>query len=55
VQGLYGNLHFAPNAMTTTAGGDGGNALGWLPGEASCRQKINQDWSVGFGALSYSA
>ena len=54
VQGLYGNLHFAPNAMTTTAGGDGGNALGWLPGGSLfVVQKINQDWSVGFGMLSY--
>ncbi len=54
VQGLYGNIHFAPNAGTTTTGGDGGNALGWLPGGSLFLvEKINQDWSVGFGVLSY--
>jgi long-chain fatty acid transport protein len=54
LQGLYGNLHFAPNASTTTTGGDGGNALGWLPGGSLfVVEKINQDWSVGFGVLSY--
>ena len=54
LQGLYGNLHFAPNAITTTTGGDGGNALGWLPGGSLfVVEKINQDWSVGFGVLSY--
>jgi long-chain fatty acid transport protein len=54
LQGLYGNLHFAPNAIKTTTGGDGGNALGWLPGGSLfVVEKINQDWSVGFGVLSY--
>jgi long-chain fatty acid transport protein len=54
LQGLYGNLRFAPNASTTTTGGDGGNSLGWLPGGSLfVVEKINQDWSVGFGMLSY--
>jgi long-chain fatty acid transport protein len=54
LQGLYGNLHFAPNATTSTTGGDGGNAVGWLPGgNLFVVEKINQDWSVGFGVLSY--
>jgi long-chain fatty acid transport protein len=54
VQALYGNLHFAPSASTNTTGGDGGNALGWLPGgNLFIVEKINQDWSVGFGVLSY--
>ena len=51
---LYGNLHFAPNASTTTTGSDGGNAVNWLPGGSLfVVEKINQDWSVGFGVLSY--
>ncbi|HET6488576.1 MAG TPA: OmpP1/FadL family transporter [Syntrophales bacterium] len=54
LQALYGNVHFAPNASTTTTGGDGGNAVNWLPGGSLfVVEKINQDWSVGFGVLSY--
>jgi long-chain fatty acid transport protein len=54
VQALYGNLNFSPNGSTTTTGSDGGNAIGWLPGgNLFVVEKINQDWSVGFGVLSY--
>ncbi len=54
VQALYANLEFSPNASTTVAGSDGGNAVGWLPGGSLfVVQKLNPDWSVGFGVLSY--
>jgi long-chain fatty acid transport protein len=54
LQALYGNLSFSPNGNTTTTGSDGGNAVGWLPGgNLFVVEKINQDWSVGFGVLSY--
>lgn len=32
LQALYADLGFAPNANTTTPGGDGGNPVGWFPG-----------------------
>jgi long-chain fatty acid transport protein len=54
LQALYGNLSFSPNGSTTTTGSSGGNAVGWLPGgNLFVVEKINQDWSVGFGVLSY--
>ena len=54
LQALYGNVEFSPNSTTTVAGSDGGVAVGWLPGgSAFIVQKLNQDWSVGFGVLSY--
>jgi long-chain fatty acid transport protein len=54
LQALYGSVQFAPNASTTTTGGDGGNAVGWLPGgSAFIVQKLNKDWSIGLGVLSY--
>lgn len=54
LQGLYANLAFSPNSSTTVAGSDGGNAVGWLPGGSLfVVQKLNPDWSVGFGVLSY--
>jgi len=54
LQALYGNVEFSPNSATTTSGGDGGVAVGWIPGgSAFIVQKLNQDWSVGFGVLSY--
>jgi len=54
LQALYANLEFSPNANTTVAGSDGGNAVGWLPGGSLfVVQKLNPDWSVGFGVLSY--
>jgi long-chain fatty acid transport protein len=54
LQALYGNIEFSPGAATTVVGGDGGVAVGWIPGgSAFIVQKLNPDWSVGFGVLSY--
>lgn len=54
LQALYGNIEFSPGAATNVAGGDGGVAVGWIPGgSAFIVQKLNPDWSVGFGVLSY--
>ena len=53
-QALYGNVKFSPNSSTNVTGDDGGNSVGWLPGGSLfVVQKINQDWSIGFGAFSY--
>ncbi len=55
-QALYAQLKFSPNSSTSVPGGgsDGGNAIGWVPaGSLFLVHKFNQDWSVGFGALSY--
>lgn len=32
MQALYARVGFTPNSATTTAGGDGGNPVGWFPG-----------------------
>jgi long-chain fatty acid transport protein len=54
MQALYGDLKFSPNGGTTVTGSDGGNAVGWIPGGSLFMvQKLNQDWSIGLGALSY--
>ena len=54
LQALYGDVRFSPNASTTVSGDDGGVAIGWMPsGSAFFVQKLNPDWSVGFGVLSY--
>ena len=54
LQALYGKVEFSPNSATTSSGGGGGNAVGWMPGgSAFIVQKLNQDWSIGFGILSY--
>jgi long-chain fatty acid transport protein len=54
LQGLYGNVKFSPNSATTVSGGDGGVAVGWLPGGSFfVVQKLDADWSIGFGSLSY--
>ena len=54
LQALYGKVEFSPNSATTVSGSDGGNAIGWMPGgSAFIVQKLNQDWSIGFGVLSY--
>jgi len=56
MQALYSSLKFSPNAATDVPGGgtDGGNGIGWVPGGSLfVVQKLNRDWSVGFGALSY--
>jgi len=54
LQALYGNVEFSPSSATTVAGSDGGVAVGWIPaGSLFVVQKLNPDWSVGFGVLSY--
>ena len=54
LQAMYGNVEFSPNSSTTVAGDDGGVAIGWIPGgSAFAVQKLNPDWRVGFGVLSY--
>jgi long-chain fatty acid transport protein len=54
MQALYGKVEFNPDANTTYSGSDGDNAVGWMPGGSLfVVQKINQDFSVGFGVLSY--
>ena len=47
-------MKFSPNSATTVTGSDGGVAVGWVPGGSLfVVQKLNQDWSIGFGSLSY--
>jgi len=54
MQALYGKVEFNPDANTTYSGSDGDNAVGWMPGGSLfVVQRINPDWSVGFGVLSY--
>jgi long-chain fatty acid transport protein len=55
LQALYGNVKFSPDSPpTTVAGDDGGVALGWSPGgSAFIVEKLNPDWSIGFGVLTY--
>ncbi len=54
LQALYGSVEFSPNPSTTNTGDDGGIAVGWLPGgSAFIVHKLDPDWSVGFGVLSY--
>jgi long-chain fatty acid transport protein len=54
LQALYGDVKFSPNSATTVTGSDGGVAVGWVPGGSLfVVQKLNQDWSIGFGSLSY--
>jgi len=54
LQALYGDLKFDANNNTTYTGSDGGNAVGWVSGGSLfVVQKIGQDFSIGFGVLSY--
>ncbi len=54
MQALYGDVKFDPNPATTVSGTDGGVAIGWMPGgSAFIVQKLNQDFSIGLGLLSY--
>ncbi|MBN1548570.1 MAG: transporter [Syntrophaceae bacterium] len=54
MQALYGNVEFDASGETTYVGGDGGNAVGWMPGGSFFfAQKINPKFSVGLGVLSY--
>ena len=56
LQALYGSVSFSPDGNTSARLGNngGGNAVGWLPGASGfITHRINEKWSVGFGALSY--
>jgi len=54
LQALYGDVKFSPNSATTVTGSDGGVAVGWVPGGSFfIVQKLDPDWSIGFGSLSY--
>jgi long-chain fatty acid transport protein len=54
MQALYGSVEFSPDSGSTVSGSDGGNAIEWVPGGSTfVSQKLNRDWSIGFGVLSY--
>ncbi len=53
-QATYGYVKCSPNSSTTFSGDDGGTSVGFQPRVILfVVQKINEHWSVGFGALSY--
>ena len=50
---LYGALEFDANAATTTSGGNGGNAVGFLPGASVFyTRQLSSRASFGFGVFS---
>ncbi|MEN6373908.1 MAG: OmpP1/FadL family transporter [Smithella sp.] len=54
MQVLYGDVKFSPDSATNTSGPDGGVAVGLVPGGSLfVTQKLNESWSIGFGAFSY--
>lgn len=56
VQALYGSVSFSPDANTSgrLGTGDGGNAIGWLPGGSLfVTVPLGEKWAVGLGSLSY--
>jgi long-chain fatty acid transport protein len=56
LQALYGSVSFSPDADTSAklGTGDGGNAIGWLPGTSLfVVVPLGERWRVGLGALSY--
>jgi len=55
LQGLYGSAKFSADAKTgPQTGGDGGNALGFLPGANFFYvHPLTEDLRVGFGTFSY--
>jgi long-chain fatty acid transport protein len=51
--GLYGDIHFTPNANTTVSGSDGGNAVGWLPnGGAFFAHQMSERFWFGLAVTS---
>lgn len=53
LQGLYGNIKFSPNADTTVSGGDGGVAVGFLPGgSAFYVNSFSENLKFGVGLYS---
>lgn len=56
LQALYGSVAFSPDADTSArlGTGDGGNAVGWLPGGSLfVVAPLGEKWRVGLGTLSY--
>jgi long-chain fatty acid transport protein len=56
VQALYGSVSFTPNGNTSRrlGTGDGGNAIGWLPGASLfVTVPIGERFRVGLGTFSY--
>jgi long-chain fatty acid transport protein len=56
VQALYADLSFSPNANTSPrlGTGDGGNAVGWLPGASLfVTVPLGERFRVGLGTFSY--
>jgi long-chain fatty acid transport protein len=56
LQALYGSVSFSPDADTSPllGSGDGGNAVGWLPGGSLfVTLPLGEKWRVGLGSLSY--
>jgi long-chain fatty acid transport protein len=53
-QMLYGQVKFSPGGSAPQGGGDGGNAVGALPGASFFySQKLNDRVALGFGTFSY--
>lgn len=51
---LYGDMGFNPDGNTSTTGGDGGNAIGLLPGGSFfLTTSPTDDLRLGFGSFSY--
>src|SRR5262245_35059021 len=56
LQALYGSVFFSPDGDTSAqlGTGDGGNAVGWLPGASFfVTLPLGEKWRVGLGSLSY--
>jgi long-chain fatty acid transport protein len=56
LQALYGSVYFSPDARTSAqlGHGDGGNAVGWLPGASFfIVEPLGDKWRVGLGSFSY--
>src|SRR5262245_57680077 len=56
LQALYGSVSFTPNGNTSPrlGTGDGGNAVGWLPGASFfVTMPIGEKFRVGLGTFSY--
>ena len=54
LQVLYGSVNYTANALTTTSGGSGNNAVGALPGASFfLTYPVSEKLTVGFGSFSY--
>jgi long-chain fatty acid transport protein len=56
LQALYGSVSFSPDGNTSArlGTGDGGNAIGWLPGGSLfVTAPLGEKFTVGLGSLSY--